>query len=269
MRRQTDTRETWQRLINWDKGQAPSERLGAQILIYDKYESVDPSHPLGGRDGLKDIVCKKGGKKFIAASYFPRGQQEFKNIKEKFIDDSQGIEKNKADGIILITNQELRLSERDEIVEGIGRDKLVDIYHLEKLSAILNSPSNYGLRLEFLDIEMTKEEQLSYMASKDQVIHDLTNELIQVLVRNVQKPTETAEAVTVVPKMYQTMYFPGQTKSPIHKCSFCNYGYKIAGRDFLLGSYAIMTSSLVGLSIGEKLTTEIVTCPKCGNTESV
>ena len=84
MSRRKEGRETWSRLIEWDKGQAPSERLAAQLLIHEKYESLDPSHPLGGQDGTKDLLCKKENKKLIVVCYFPRGQQLFTVIKKKF-----------------------------------------------------------------------------------------------------------------------------------------------------------------------------------------
>lgn len=67
--------ETWHRLREWTDGPGKSERLAAQILLEEGYESLDPSHPLGGPDGAKDAVCVKSGKKFIMAVYFPRGQQ--------------------------------------------------------------------------------------------------------------------------------------------------------------------------------------------------
>ena len=50
--RRSDGRETWHRLLEWDKGQAPAERLAAVVLFSDGFRNVDPSHPLGGRDGL-------------------------------------------------------------------------------------------------------------------------------------------------------------------------------------------------------------------------
>ena len=56
MRRRTDGDETWMRLQTWTKGQKPAERLAAHILSTEGYQSIDPSHPLGGRDGIKDIV---------------------------------------------------------------------------------------------------------------------------------------------------------------------------------------------------------------------
>lgn len=51
--RRTDGRETWHRLLEWDKGQTPAERLAAIILNSEGFRNIDPSHPLGGRDGLK------------------------------------------------------------------------------------------------------------------------------------------------------------------------------------------------------------------------
>ena len=41
--------ETWHRLRDWTLGQSPSERLAAQVLIFEGYKSVNPSHPLGGK----------------------------------------------------------------------------------------------------------------------------------------------------------------------------------------------------------------------------
>ena len=49
-------RETFNRLLNWDRGQAPSERLAAIILSNEGFMGIDPSHPLGGKDGLKDMT---------------------------------------------------------------------------------------------------------------------------------------------------------------------------------------------------------------------
>jgi hypothetical protein len=62
-------------LREWTNGQAPSERLAVQILLFNGYEDVDPSHPLGGQDGGQDILCANDGLRCLAAVYFPRGQQ--------------------------------------------------------------------------------------------------------------------------------------------------------------------------------------------------
>jgi hypothetical protein len=81
--RSRDGRETWRRLLAWDREQAASERLAGHILRFEGFQSIDPSHPLGGRDGLKDIICARDGKKWIGAAYFPRDKQLFATIAKK------------------------------------------------------------------------------------------------------------------------------------------------------------------------------------------
>ena len=146
-RRRIEGTETWHRLLDWDRGQAAAERLAAQILVLEGYQSVDPSHPLGGKDGLKDVICCKNNKHWIGAFYFPRSQKNFNEIKDKFALDIQGVRKSVAYGIVFITNQELRLAEREDI-KNIDDDIEVNLIHLERLATILNMPISYGIRLE-------------------------------------------------------------------------------------------------------------------------
>ena len=103
---------TYQIIINWDKGRAFSERMAAKILAIEGFEDIDPQSPVGGSDGKKDIICHKYGKKYVAGCYFPNGQKKFKEIEDKFDDDIKGVSKNKADGFIFITNQKLTAGER-------------------------------------------------------------------------------------------------------------------------------------------------------------
>ena len=178
--RQTDGDETWNRLLNWTKGQK-SERLAAHILSSEGFKSIDPSHPLGGKDGLKDIVAIKDNLQWIAAAYFPRGQKAFSEIKKKFIGDIKGIKTNNVSGLAFITNQELTLSERKEL-KDIGRPHTIEIFHLERITHILDTAKNYGIRLEFLDIELSKEEQLSYFASRDDQMTNLSEKFEHLMI---------------------------------------------------------------------------------------
>jgi hypothetical protein len=77
-------------LKNWRSGQVMSERLSAGILHLERYESVDPQHPLGGRDRGKDVVFAKAGERWIAACFFPPTEPSFAEIKTKFQDDLKG-----------------------------------------------------------------------------------------------------------------------------------------------------------------------------------
>ena len=106
--------ETWHRLREWTKGQSVSERLAAQILLHDGFVNLDPSHSLAGQDGGKDATATKDGKRFVMAVYFPRDQQSFTDIKHKFEGDLRGAINNKG-AIVFVTNQELRLAEREEL----------------------------------------------------------------------------------------------------------------------------------------------------------
>lgn len=179
--RQYSGDETTETLANWIKDQKAAERLAGSVLHLDNFTDVDPSHPLGGRDGTKDLMCKKGDKEFIVAAYFPRAKQSFSKISKKFQEDSVGISKNNANGFVFFTNQKLTLGERAKLKKTLPKTD-IEIYHLERISSILNSPVGYGVRLEFLDIELTKTEQLSYFAHKDKEFKIIQNNLADLLI---------------------------------------------------------------------------------------
>src|SRR4051794_16159260 len=107
-RRQTEGAETVSRLREWARDKSASERLAAHMLRMEGFKSVDPSHPLGGPDGLKDVLCERDGKKWIGAAFFPRGQQSFAATKGKFQHDLAGVATNRTAGLAFVTNQELR-----------------------------------------------------------------------------------------------------------------------------------------------------------------
>lgn len=153
-------------LINWRGGQSKAERLCAALLSIEGYKSIDPQCPLGGPDGLKDIVCVKDGWKYIGASYFPTTNQVFKDINKKFEHDLRGVTKNNANGLCFFTNQRITPGERKELEDLADENgHLAIVYHIERIRAILDAPQGYGLRLEYLGIEMGMEEQLDFWSS--------------------------------------------------------------------------------------------------------
>lgn len=154
---------TYQILINWDKGQAFSERMSAKLIDIEGYLEIDAQNPVGGPDGTKDIICYKNGKKYIVGCYFPNGQKAFKDIQGKVNDDLKGIAKNTAHGFIFVTNQKITPSERIELCQGHSHE--TTIYHGERVCGILDSPKGYGVRLEYLGIELSKAEQISFLSS--------------------------------------------------------------------------------------------------------
>lgn len=154
---------TYQILLNWDKGQPFSERMSAKLISLEGFENIDPQSPLGGPDGTKDILAFKDGKKFVIGCYFPNGQKGFKDIKEKFDGDLKGVKKNKAQGFVFISNQKITPTERINLTKGQKIE--IDILHGERVCGLLDSPKGYGIRLEYLGIELTREEQISFLNS--------------------------------------------------------------------------------------------------------
>jgi hypothetical protein len=163
MARSDAGRETWRRLLEWDRGQAASERLAGHILRLEGFTGIDPSHPLGGPDGLKDVICSKNEVRWIGAAFFPRGQRTEGAIRNKLEDDLAGVARNGAKGLAFVTNQEVSLAERGALAEACAPVAL-ELFHLERVASLLDSPACYGIRLEFLDIDMTKEEQVAFFA---------------------------------------------------------------------------------------------------------
>lgn len=149
--------DTWHRLREWTNGQAPSEGLAAQLLLFDGYENVDPSHPYGGRDGGKDILCTKDGLRCLTAVYFPRGQQNLREIKSKFRGDFQKAKSQQPpiNRFLFVTNQELRLADREDLHRAatkLAGDIEVHLYHLERIAALLDAPGMQAVRSRFLGI---------------------------------------------------------------------------------------------------------------------
>jgi hypothetical protein len=149
--------ETWHRLREWTNGSGPSERLAAQILKCEGYASFDPSHPLGGRDGGRDAVCMKNGQRWVMAVYFPRGQQSHSDLRIKFLHDVEAASTHDPAGIAFVTNQELTLSERSSLRKAVSQE--VDLFHLERIAAILDCPAMAQVREQFLGIA-TEEFQI-------------------------------------------------------------------------------------------------------------
>lgn len=248
MTRRMSGRETWHRLLNWDNGQTAAERLSAQILSMEKFEGVDPTHPLGGRDGKRDLIITKNNEIWVGSVYFPRGQKKFNDIKDKFLDDLKGVEKNNAVGYAFVTNQELRLAEREELKKQSV--KKIDVFHLERIASILNQPKGYGIRLEFLDIEMSKEEQISALAERDEII----SRLLDIYQKDKSKSviTNKTKSIEVTPELidnYTNIFGYG---SKIHFCSNCGFGYKVNNPEYFHYSLSFQKAYSI-------------TCPKCGN----
>ncbi|WP_158511049.1 Fic family protein [Azospirillum thiophilum] len=157
--------DTELKLMVWRDGATKTERLAAAVLDLAGFKDIDPQAPLGGPDGRKDILCEKGGKRWVAAVYFPNGLVSFANVKKKFKHDLDGPVRHARDGLVFVTNQSLTIGEREslkKIAADVGKEG--EIFYLERIRGILDSPSGYGIRIQYLGIGMTVEEQLAWFS---------------------------------------------------------------------------------------------------------
>lgn len=153
--------DTELRLLHWRGGTASAERLVGAVLTAKGFD-VDPQSPLGGPDGGKDLICLREGRTYVAAITFPLIPQDFKALRGKFDSDLKKALKHKPDGFLFLTNQRLTPKQRQQL-EGRARKKgvhEVEIQHVERLVAFLDSPLGYGIRQRFLGVPMTPEELL-------------------------------------------------------------------------------------------------------------
>lgn len=80
MSRMKGGKETYYRVLIEIEDKQVRKDQRAHILRSEGYDSRDHSHPLSGRDGEKDILCKKDRISLLGAVYFPRDGKEFKEI---------------------------------------------------------------------------------------------------------------------------------------------------------------------------------------------
>lgn len=156
--------ETWHRLREWTARSGWAERLAAQVLLCEGFTSLDPRHPLGGRDGGADALARFDNKSWVMAVYFPLGQQDFEKTKSKFLEDSKGVKRNSADAMAFVTNQALTVSERKSLREAVTFP--VEIFHIERVVAVLDQPKMHSVREQYLgigksDASLNREERLA------------------------------------------------------------------------------------------------------------
>jgi hypothetical protein len=193
--------ESWFRLRDRKIDQKAAERLAGHVLRAEGYKSLDPSHPLGGKDSLKDFAClSPSGNRCVVAVYFPRGQESFTKIRAKFKSDLAGVSANAATAFVFVTNQELSLAQRTSLKEDAGAVQL-DLFHLERLSSIIDSPELSSVRSEYLGIPISQEDLVGFLAKESARQHlrdmalDASLEKIEQLLENLPKTKGIADSV--------------------------------------------------------------------------
>lgn len=156
----------------------------------------------------------------MAACYFPTTRKEYPDVKEKLLHDKEGVEANGAQGLAFFVNQPVTPSQRAELAEMVEPYRL-ELYHLERMRSILDSPKGYGIRLEYLRIPMSGEEQLSLLSvinfRVDERLKEQTREIAAMrhALQQVRMRTEAAVArLTDEPSSFDTDAVPIRYELP-------------------------------------------------------
>lgn len=236
-------KESFHRLLEWENGSQSSERLAAICIEKFGYSKINPQQPRGGKDGGTDIICFKDEVEYRCCVYFPRGQKIFKEIVKKFSSDVLNPKKKcEQKNVVFFTNQELTVNKREILCSLCGKRKInCDIISIERINNLLNQPEMYGVRLEFLDIEMNKEEQFSFYAANLKRIDKMNKALVDFM----KKQNKHIKSKIMAEQIDRNVLFP----KIVHHCSYCKFGYEVIGIISILSK------------------TYLIECPKCGNKE--
>lgn len=106
--------------------------------------------------------------------YFPTTEKAFAEVRDKFVSDLRGVERNQADGFVFLSNQRVTLEGRAALRDLVAGPS--EIYDVERLRHVLDSPKGYGLRLEYLRRAMTLKEQVAFF---NELQGEMTRQLLE------------------------------------------------------------------------------------------
>ncbi len=143
---------------------------------FDKrFSQVRSRNPKGGPDQGRDIEAIFDGRSLaFGAVGFIDGANDSashrRQIKKKFRDDLASALKHRVDldVFVFFTNVALTAADQDEMERAareLKRTLVLELFTREEIRAALNTPKGFGLRLAYLDIEMSKSEQTSFFAT--------------------------------------------------------------------------------------------------------
>ena len=156
-----------------DGNQPERERLCADLLpLLGAYTNVEVRRPRGGRDGGRDLeaVYDQRIPVWGAISFRNSANDSNEHRREtikKFKSDLKSAQKNNQElsGFVFLTNVDLTPKQIEQLREHAGDVGIAhtDIICRERLRHVLDSPKGFPHRLRYLDIEMSKEDQLAFI----------------------------------------------------------------------------------------------------------
>ncbi len=181
-----NVRRTEERLRNHlDSHQAMREQMCLALLpLLGSYTREEPRRPKGGPDGARDIEAVLQGTILVwgAVGFRNGGGRDEKSRKwaeQKFKDDLKAAlqENPSLPGFVFFTNVDLTPKRRENLYSH-GRAKgvrEVAIFDFERIRHVLDSPEGLIVRLQYLDIEMSKEEQLGLIHKFGEKLHSVVS----------------------------------------------------------------------------------------------
>jgi hypothetical protein len=171
----SDPRLTEERLRSWlDTNQPKRELLCLALLpLLGPFTQEQPRRPKGGADEGRDIEAIYDGSLVVfGAVGFKNGggndDGTRKEIVTKFDLDLASALKGKPDlkAFVFFTNVDLTLGMKEQMARHAQSQGLtmVEVFDMERLRHVLDSPRGLIPRLQYLDIEMSKTEQLALVA---------------------------------------------------------------------------------------------------------
>jgi hypothetical protein len=163
-------RLTEERLRNHlDSNQAMRERMCLALLpLLGPFTREQPRRPKGGPDGGRDIEAVYEGRTTIwGAVGFKNGggsDEEARNVAvAKFKTDiDRALDENASlAGFVFFTNVDLTPGRKEDLVRYAHGKKvtIIDIFDMERLRHVLDSPEGLIARLQYLEIPMSATEQ--------------------------------------------------------------------------------------------------------------
>jgi hypothetical protein len=157
-----------------DSNQLDRERLCLAVMRLDRrFSDVRPRHPRGGPDGGRDIEARLNGVRqvFGAIGFVNQATDSNDNkrsAQEKFHSDLEEALKQKPrpEGFVFFTNINLTIGEKEALIQAAKSKGLLyaDVFDRERIRIPLDSPDGFGIRVQYLGIPMSQEEQTSFFS---------------------------------------------------------------------------------------------------------
>ena len=176
--------------------QAEQEKLCLAILpTMGAYSSVRPRRPEGGPDGARDIEAYFNGTLLTWGAVGFRNnagssQQDRKWAENKFISDlDAALQKNPGlPGFVFFTNVDLTPGQIEALEQNAHAHKVthVEVFDFNRIRDALDRPSGFIARLQYLDVVISKDEQLG-------LVHNFGQELQKTLNSGFSRMERTLE----------------------------------------------------------------------------